>query len=172
MTKIGGPNLRTDTLGDRTVVEDSAPRMRPHGSNVSTVEHTTYVFVETGTREDLSVATDGLGQANAVLEAFNRGDGGVREGNGAGDELDEVDGGDSRSPAGSDTEATRGTSEVGDRDSGSTDVDGRTAGNGGRTRRGSVESQRRRGREVERQRREALESDDPETSEDDYEPGF
>ena len=122
--------------------------------------------------EDLSAATKGLGQANTVLEAFNRGNGGVRESDGPGDELDEVDGGDSHRPTGSDSASTRGVAEFSDRGRCTPNIDGRTTGDGGRTRRRAIEFERRRNREIERFRREAFESNGPETSEDDYEPGF
>lgn len=121
---------------------------------------------------DLSDATGRLERANVGLATFNRGDEGIRGGDGPSDGLDEVDGGDRGRAAGGDPAAARGASEIGGRDRGTVDVDGRAAEDRARTRRRAAESQRRRSRAVERQRREALESDGSGTGGDDYEPGI
>ena len=121
---------------------------------------------------DLSDATERLERANDGLEAFNRRNGGVRKGDGAGDGLDEVDGGDLGRVAGGDSAAARGFGEFSGGDSQAAGVDGSSPEDGSGARRRAVESERRRRRTVERQRREALESDGFGTGGDDYEPEF
>lgn len=122
--------------------------------------------------EDLSDATEQLERANDGLEAFNRGYSGVREGDGAGDGLDEVDGGDSSRVAGGDPATTRESAELSSGDSQAVGVDGAFADDSAGTRRRAVESERRRRRALERQRREAAESNGSRPGKDDNEPDF
>lgn len=122
--------------------------------------------------EVLSAATSSLKHANGVLEAFNRGDSGVREGDGASDVLNEINGRNSRRAAGCDSAPARWATECSERDGSSADLHGRVVGDGTRTGRRTIESQRRRNQEIERQRREALESNGPEAGRDDVEPCF
>lgn len=121
---------------------------------------------------ELSEATELLGQTNGDLAAFNRGDGGVRAGDGASDEFDEVDGGDRGRAAGGDSAPARGSTELGGGDRQAVGVDGRSADDSVGARRRAAESERRRRRAIERQRREALESDGARTGDYDAQPDF
>ena len=121
---------------------------------------------------EYSALVDQLGQASADLEAYNRGNGGIRQGDGTDRGRVEEGRGSGVQSAGSDSKSASESPERCDENRRVRDVVGNSARDHRRNGRGAAESKRRRNREVGRLHRESFDSDGGQEAENDYEPEF